>query len=73
MSDTPTLGPCGNPYDWVVVGSRHLPESSPPMTVVMYRCVRCRLHSSNLHHGLWELADFVRDETEIEELRRMAK
>ncbi len=74
MSDEPNiLGPCGNPHDFAIVGSRHLPESSPPMSVVLYRCKKCKIHTSVLHHGLWDLIDFVRSDGEIEELARMMK
>jgi hypothetical protein len=69
----PILNACGFAHDLAVVGSRQLTDTTPIMSVVLYRCRKCGLHSSALHHGQWELADFVRDESEIEELRRTAK
>lgn len=74
MSDMPDiLGPCGSPHDFAVTGSQHLAGHTPPMTIAMYRCRKCHLHSSVMHHGHWELTDFVRSESEIDELERIAK
>ena len=66
-------GPCGNPHRMLVIGTRERIMDGVDYTVVLYRCRHCETHQSIIHHGKWDLGDFVRSENEIDQLLRMAK
>jgi len=53
------------------VAARLLENCVPAATVVLLRCLRCGGLRSWITPGAWDLPDFCRPESEIEELRRM--
>lgn len=44
-----------------------------PVTVVLRRCTACGEHATLTLSGAWELADLLRERSEIAELERMAR
>ena len=67
------MGPCGNPHRMTVIGTRERIMDSVDYTIVLYRCRHCETHHTQLHHGKWDLGDFIRSENEVDQLTRMAK
>ncbi len=67
------LGPCGSPHGMAVIGISPRILDGLDYTIVLYRCRHCQTHHTALHHGKWELGDFIRSENEIDQLARMAR
>jgi hypothetical protein len=66
-------GPCGNPHRMLVIGTRERIMDGVDYTVVLYRCRHCETHHTQLHHGKWDLGDFIRSENEIDQLEAMRR
>jgi hypothetical protein len=56
-----------------VIGAQHISGFPHPTTAVLFRCARCGVHWTAGFLGSWTLEDFLRRESEIAELERIAK
>ena len=67
------LGPCGSPHGMAVIGISSRFMDGLDYTIVLYRCRHCHTHQTAIHHGRWELGDFLRSENEIDQLEAMRR
>lgn len=67
------LGPCGSPHRMSVIGIAPRVMEGSDYTIVLYRCSHCLTHQSSIHHGKWDLGDFVRSENEIDQLEAIRR
>jgi hypothetical protein len=65
--------PCETLHDMTVIGAQHISGFPHPTTAVLFRCARCGVHWTAGFLGSWTLEDFLRRESEIAELERIAK
>lgn len=65
--------PCDVMHDIVPIGAQPIAGSRPPHTCLLTRCRRCKCHWSVGLLGNWDISDFLKEESDISILERMAR
>jgi len=63
--------PCAVMHLFEVIQVRQVQLPACVHSIVLYRCSVCGIHNSVTHPGAFELGDFTRKKSEVEEIRGM--
>lgn len=63
--------PCHGRHVWAAIDIQNFETMGQPNTVLLSRCAICGQHEYQPFLGKWQLADFLKHESDIESLERM--